>query len=239
MKKLLLFIFTLCLYSFSFSFHISPDGFGKRIDGDGGFQEYTFENKTGKTIRYRFAILPGRNPEKSMDKWIEFEPKFMTIKNGESKKLKLYAKSPPEAKIGDYSFYLAVNSVTIPGILEGKEGEVTTGSTVGINMHIEMLGWVGDLPAKLKLEKYNFYEKDEKVYFKGFVNNHTEKRFVRYMIEVIGNHGERATLYGGVLPSKHTKSFDVHLPQFKKKSDIWKIEVRETLDRNLLQTLKL
>lgn len=239
MKKLYILLLLFFINILAYSFHISPDGFGKRIDGDGGFQEYTFENKTGKTIRYRFAILPGRNPEKSMDKWIEFEPKFMTIKNGESKKLKLYAKSPKDAKIGDYSFYLAVNSVTVPGIVEGKEGAITTGTTVGINMHIEMLGWVGDLPAKLKLEKYEFYEKDGKVHFKGFINNRTEKRFVRYMIEVTGNRGEKATIYGGVLPALQTKSFDIPLEQFKKKGDVWKIEVKETLDRNLLQTIKL
>lgn len=239
MRKIVLSIFILLISIISFGFHISPDGFGKRIDNDEGFQEYTFKNMTGKTIRYKFAVLPGKNPEKSMDKWIEFEPKYMTIKEGESKKLKLYAKSPEGAKEGDYNFYLAVNSVTVPGVLDEKKESVVAGTTVGINMNIEMLGWVGDLPAKLKLEKYEIYEKDGKVMFKGFVNNHTEKRFVRYMIEVIGNRGEKATLLGGVLPAKKTNEFDVEIPQFKKKSDVWKIEVRETLDRNLIQTIKL
>ncbi len=237
MKKLI-YILIFLLSTISFSFNISPDGFGKRFDDIGGFQEYTLENNTGKTIRYRFKVLPG-DKGKSMHQWIEYEPKYMTIKNGESKKLKLFAKAPEGTPVGDYNFYLAVESVTIPGILNSKEGAVTTGATIGINVHIEMLGWVGDLPAKLKLDEYKIYEKDGKVRMKGVVNNHTEKRFVRYLVDIIGNRGERATIYGGVLPAKKTKNFDVALPEFKKKGDVWKIEVRETLDRNLIQTIKL
>lgn len=237
MKKLIL-ILILTLSTLSLAFSISPDGFGKRFDDVGGFQEYTFENKTGKTIRYRFNIHPG-DDGKSMHQWIDYEPKYMTIKSGESKKLKLFAKAPEGTPVGDYNFYLGVESVTIPGILNSKEGSVTTGTTVGINVVIEMLGWVGDLPAKLKLENYSIYEENGKVKIKGLVDNHTEKRFVRYMIEIIGKRGERSTIYGGVLPAKKTKTFDVALPKFKKKGDIWKIEVRETLDRNLLQTIKL
>lgn len=236
--KNLLYLLIFILYTQSFSFNISPDGFGKRFDGIGGFQEYILKNNTGKTIRYRFKIIPG-SKDKSMHKWIEFEPKYMTIKNGESKKLKLFAKAPEGTPIGDYNFYLGAESVTIPGIINSKEGSVTTGATIGININIEMLGWVGNLPAKLKLDNYKIYEKKGKVNIKGNVNNHTEKRFVRYIIEVIGNKGERTTIYGGVLPAKTNQNFDIELPDFKKKSDIWKIEVRETLDRTLLQTIKL
>lgn len=72
---------------------------------------------------------------------------------------------------------------------------------------------------------------------KGFVNNKTPQRFVRYMIDIIGNNGTRETFYGGVINAKDTRNIDISLPKFKKKSDIWKIEVRETLDRNLLQTI--
>lgn len=238
MKKILL-IINLFLLSFTtFSFNMSPDGFGKRFDGIGDYQEYTFKNNTGSTIRYRFKIHPGKEG-KSMHKWIEFQPKYMTIKNGESKNLKLFAKAPTGTPIGDYNFYLGVESVTIPGVLNPKDGVISTGATVGINVSVEMLGWVGDLPAQLKLEKYNFYNKDNQVFFKGKVINHTKKRFVRYMMEIIGTKGERETVYGGVLPSKGIKEFNIPLPKFKKKSDIWKIEVRETLDRNLIQTIKL
>lgn len=239
MKKLYTLLLTLIISTFSFGFHMTPDGFGKRFDNGDGYQEYTFKNDTGKTIRYRFEILPGRNPEKSMHEWVEFEPKNLTIKDGESKKLKLFAKSPDGTPIGDYSFYLAVNSVTVPGAVDNKENAVTAGTTIGINMNVEMLGWVGDLPAQLKLEKYELYEKDGKLRMKGFVNNRTEERFVRYMIEIIGNKGQKATLLGGVLPAMKTREFDVELPQFTKKSEVWKIEVMESLDRNLLQTIKI
>lgn len=238
MKKIFLAITIFLLSLTSYAFNISPDGFGKRFDGIGDFQEYTFKNNTGMTVRYRFKVLPGKEG-KSMHKWIEFQPKYMTIKNGESKKLKLFAKAPKGTPIGDYNFYLGVESVTIPGVLNPKDGVISTGATVGINVSIEMLGWVGDLPAKLKLEKYNFYTKDNQVFFKGTVINHTKKRFVRYMMEIIGAYGERETIYGGVLPANATKEFDIPLPKFKKKSDIWKIEVRETLDRNLIQTITL
>ncbi|MGL4946305.1 MAG: hypothetical protein ACRC4X_01360, partial [Cetobacterium sp.] len=212
------------------------DGFGKRFD-EGAMQEYTFKNNTGKTVRYRFKILPGSNG-RSMHDWIEFEPKFMTIKDSESKKLKVFAKSPDGTPIGDYNFYLNVETVTLPNTIGNtKEGTAAAGSTVGLSLNIEMIGWVGDLPAKLKLEKYELNEKNGVLYLKGFVNNRTEKRFVRYMIDIIGNNGQRETFYGGVVGAKKTRDINVPLPKFKKKSDIWKLEVRETLDRNLIQTI--
>ena len=236
MKKYLIIILTLILNIISFAFHISPDGFGKRVD-EGAMQEYTFKNNTGKTIRYRFKIHPGKEG-KSMLEWIEFEPKYMTIKNAESKKLKLFVKSPEGTPIGDYNFYLGVESVTLPNTLQPtKDGTAAAGSTVGISINIEMLGRVGDLHAQLKLEKYDFYDKNGVLHMKGFVNNKTPQRFVRYMINVIGNNGVRETFYGGVVNAKDTRNIDIPLPKFKKKSDIWKLEVRETLDQNLLQTI--
>lgn len=238
MKKLLILVLTIILGITSFAFHMTPDGFGKRFDNDEGYQEFTFKNDTGKTIRYRFEVLPGRVEGKSMHEWVDFEPKNLTIRDGESKKMKLFAKAPEGTPVGDYSFYLAVNSVTVPGAVENKENAVTTGTTIGINMNVEMLGWVGDLPANLKLDSYEFYEKDGKLRFKGVVNNRTEKRFVRYMIELTGNKGQKAVLLGGVLSAMKTREFDVELPQFTKKSEVWKIEVMESLDRNLLQSIK-
>lgn len=236
MKKYLIIILTLILNTMSLAFHVSPDGFGKRVD-EGAMQEYTFKNNTGKTIRYRFKIHPGKDG-KSMHEWIEFEPKHMTIKNAESKKLKLFVKSPKGTPVGDYNFYLGVESITLPNALQGtKEGTAAAGSTVGISINIEMIGWVGDLPAQLKLEKYDFYEKNGTLHMKGFVNNKTPQRFVRYMIDIIGNNGNRETFYGGVVSAKDTRNIDIPLPKFKKKSDIWKLEVRETLDQNLLQTI--
>ncbi|MGL4910002.1 MAG: hypothetical protein ACRCZR_00925 [Cetobacterium sp.] len=236
MKKYLMILLTLIMTTISYAFHISPDGFGKRFD-EGAMQEYTFKNNTGKTVRYRFKILPGSNG-RSMHDWIEFEPKFMTIKDSESKKLKVFAKSPDGTPIGDYNFYLNVETVTLPNTIGNtKEGTAAAGSTVGLSLNIEMIGWVGDLPAQLKLEKYELKEKNGVLYLNGFVNNRTEKRFVRYMIDIIGNNGQRETFYGGVVGAKKTRNINVPLPKFKKKSDIWKLEVRETLDRNLIQTI--
>ncbi|MGL4946189.1 MAG: hypothetical protein ACRC4X_00765, partial [Cetobacterium sp.] len=230
MKKYYIIILTLILSILSYSFNISPDGFGKRVD-NGAVQEYTFKNNTGKTIRYRFKMLPGKNG-RSMHEWIEFEPKVMTIKNAESKKLKVFVKSPPGTPIGDYSFYMNIETVTLPNTIGNtKENSATAGSTIGLSLNIEMLGWVGDLPAKLKLEKHEFYTKNNSLHLKGFVNNRTENRFVRYMIDIIGNNGERETFYGGVITAKNSRNIDIPLKKFKKKKDIWKIEVKETLDR--------
>ncbi|MGL4652733.1 hypothetical protein [Cetobacterium sp.] len=235
MKKYIL-ILIIMLSTLSSAFYISPDGFGKRVD-EGAVQEYTFKNDTGKTVRYRFKMLPGSDG-RSMHEWIEFEPKVMTIKNAESKKLKVFVKSPPGTPVGDYNFYMNVETVTLPNTLGNtKEGTAAAGSTVGLSINIEMIGWVGDLPAQLKLEKYEFETKEGILHLKGFVNNRTEKRFVRYMLDIIGNNGQRETFYGGVVNAKDSRNINVPLPKFKKKSDIWKIEVKETLDRNLLQTI--
>ena len=161
----------------------------------------------------------------------------MIIKNSESKKLKIFVKSPKDTPVGDYNFYLGVESVTLPNTLQSTKDGAVAGSTVGISINIEMLGWVGDLPAQLELEKYDFYKKNEVLYMKGFINNKTSQRFVRYMIDIIGNNGNRETFYGGVISARNTQNIDIPLPKFKNKDDIWKIEVRETLDRNLLQTI--
>lgn len=236
MNKFLIIFFTLLFNSISWGFNMSPDGFGKRVD-EGAMQEFTFKNNTGKTVRYRFKINPGADG-KSMHEWIEFEPKHMTIKNKESKKLKVFIKSPPGTPEGDYNFYLGVDTITLPNtVTTTKENAVGAGATVGLAINVEMLGWVGDLPPQLKLEKHSFIEKDGVLHMKGVINNKTPKRFVRYMIDIIGNNGSRETFYGGVVSAKEVRNIEVPLPKFKKKSDIWKIEVKETVDRNLLQTI--
>lgn len=55
MNKFIISFFLILFNTISWAFNMSPDGFGKRVD-QGAMQEYTFENNTGKTIRYRFKL---------------------------------------------------------------------------------------------------------------------------------------------------------------------------------------
>ncbi|WP_418963913.1 hypothetical protein [Cetobacterium sp.] len=238
MNKFIISFFLILFNTISWAFNMSPDGFGKRVD-QGAMQEYTFENNTGKTIRYRFKINPGTKG-KSMHEWIEFEPKNMTIKNKESKKLKIFVKSPKGTPEGDYNFYLGVETINVPTTVSTtKDKSVGAGATVGLAINVEMLGWVGELPAQLNLENYSFYEKSGMLYMKGVINNKTPKRFVKYMIDITNNNGIRETFFGGVINAKEIRNIEIPLPKFKKKNEIWKIEVKETLDRNLLQSIIL
>lgn len=226
MKKFIFLFFIFFISREGFSFNMSPDGFEKRIDGNGNFQEYTFKNNTGKTIRYRIKVHPGKNG-KSMHKWIEYQPKFMTIKNGESKNLKLFIKSPKGTPIGDYHFYLGIENIIVPSILKDQNSGIGISTTVGLSISIEMLGWVGDLPAKLKLENYKFYKKNNQVYIKGRIKNLTKDRFVKFSMDITNDLNITESIPFGVILEKETKDFNILLPSFKKINNIWKIQLKE------------
>ncbi|MGL4861586.1 MAG: hypothetical protein ACRC3I_03295 [Cetobacterium sp.] len=227
------------LFNFSlFAFNMSPDSFQKRIDL-GASQEYIFRNNTGRPVRYVFDILPG-NINKSMHEWVQFEPKYLNIEDGKSKKLKISVKSPQEIPIGEYNFFLNVKTIPIPNKIEvSKEGNISGAPRIGFSINIEMIGWIGDLPAQLKLEKFIISEETNTLKLKGTVRNQTEKRSVRYKIEVIGKNQTRETFYGGTLNALSDEDIIINLNKFKNKNDLWKIEVREILSEKLLQTITI
>lgn len=236
MKKNII-IFLVFILNFTlYAFHMSPDGFQKRID-TGASQEYTFINNTGRPVRYKFDVLPG-DSNKSMHEWIQFEPKYLNIDAGESKKLKVFAKSPKDTPIGEYNFFLNIQTLPIPNKIKITEtGDVSTAPRIGFSVNVEMIGWVGDLPADLNFSNLKLYKDQDILKVKGLVNNKTKKRSVRYMIDIIGKNRTRETFYGGVVEASTSQEIIFNLNKFKNKSDIWKIEVKETLSKNLLQTI--
>lgn len=240
MKKIIFLI--LMIFSINiFGFQISPDYFEQRFDGEGAFQEYTLKNESSGTIRYRFNALPAATKEKNMADWVTIQPKNMILKPGESKQIKVFAKAPEGTPIGDYAFYLAVESITIPELLKtDKENQsLEVKNSMGINISIQMFGWVGNLPAKVKVDGLNIYEKDKELYIKGSIKNETPKRFVNYKIRAISPRGMYENVYSGLLLSGKSHSFDTKMQFMKKKGDIEKIVVIEVPGEKVVETIAI
>ncbi|MGL5620983.1 hypothetical protein, partial [Cetobacterium sp.] len=197
------------------------------------------KNNTGKPVRYKFDILPGTK-NKTMHEWIQFEPKYLYIENGESKKLKISVKSPEKTPVGEYNFFLNIKTIPIPNKIQvSKEGTITGSPRVGFSINVEMIGWIGDLPAQLKLENFKIIEEKNTLKLKGKIVNSTEQRSVRYKIEVIGKNQTREIFYGSALSALDSENITINLSKFNSRDDLWKIEVKEILSENLLQTITL
>lgn len=239
MKKITTLIFTFIITLNLFAFEITPDYFGQRLDNGGAFQEYTISNKTNHTVRYRFSALPSKIKEKSMDKWVVFQPRYMTIKPGESRCLKIFANSPLNTQVGEYAFYTYIESITIPDFVFDKEKTaLVAGTQFGVNIAIQMFAWVGDLPPKVDLYNYKVYKKNGRLHIKGTLKNLTKKRFVQYRVTAYGKNSSQV-IDGGFIFIDQSKNFDTLLSDnFSSITDLDKIEVIEFPSQNILKIVK-
>lgn len=156
MFRILIFLF-LSLKTWAYV-NITPLTFDKRIDGEGGYKEYTLSNSSKNITKYRIYIE--KNNEKyDMSDWVEFFPKTLTLKPGESKKIKVLITAPNDSREGEYTTNLCIKEVEVP--LKNKELNILT------NLKIELAGYVGDL--KPKIEITNIYREDKslKISFKN------------------------------------------------------------------------
>lgn len=241
MKKIITLIFTLTIALNLFAFEITPNYFGQRLDNGTAFQEYTISNKTNHIVRYRFSALPSKIKEKSMDKWVVFQPRYMSIKPGESRCLKIFANSPSNAQIGEYAFYTYIESITIPDFIfdEEKKTTIVAGTQFRINIAIQMFAWVGNLPPKVDLCNYKVYKKNGRLHIKGTLKNLTKKRFVQYRVTAYGKNSSQV-VDGGFIFIDQNKNFDTLLSDnFSNITDLTKIEVIEFPSQNILKVVKL
>ena len=241
MRRIYLLITTfLLIISTAFSFHITPTFFEKRIDGPGGYQEFTMYNNSLKTQRFKVTALPGTGTYGGhMDKWVEYSPKIITIKPQSQSTLKIYIKAPKGTPEGEYSTFLNFKSVPVPDITKDDGKTVAAAARMALNVNLEVVAYVGDLKPKLEISNLKISENKEKETVISFnVKNNTSKRGIWYNIDIIGNNDGYETLEKGRIGVGATQ--DVVLTMKKmKKSDISGIRLRDSSTHEEITKKKL
>ena len=237
MKKVIIGILMGIIFNLGFGFHIMPDGFEKRIDNGDGYQEFYFPNNSLETIRYKFSATPGSSVRKDMSQWVEFYPKVLTIKPGETGILKVYAKAPKTAEDGEYGFHLDSMPITVPKI--GKDGkEIKANVGVKIRASIEMIGYVGDLKPILRVESYKIYEKDDKTKMDLNIRNMTPKRGVEYGVQIRGKNNTTVRKTIGRIYENQSMNITVDLDGMKKVHP-YEIEIYEDINYTAISKIKI
>ncbi|MCX3066798.1 hypothetical protein OQE61_04745 [Cetobacterium somerae] len=239
MRRLHLFVTTfLIIISTTFSFHITPTFFEKRIDGSGGYEEYVLKNNTNETVRYKIEFLPGLGKFGHMDKWVEYNPKIITIKPQSQSTLKVYIKAPKGTTEGEYSTLLNAKTIPVPK-LEKQPNEVAAAARLGLNINVEIVGYVGDLVANLEITNLKVNEdKEGKAIVIFDVKNNTLKRGVYYSVEVLESNGNFETTEKGRVGVGKTDKVKITLDKMKKR-DIVGVRIRETATRREITNKKL
>ncbi|MGL4866830.1 MAG: hypothetical protein ACRC4T_27350 [Cetobacterium sp.] len=234
MKKLILFL-CLIVSCITFSFHIVPSGFEKRIDNGEGYQEFYFPNKSSKVMRYKFEVTPGSEIRGDMSPWVEIYPKILTIKPGETGMLKVYAKAPKNTPDGEYGFFLYCIPIAVPTL--GKEGEkIEPNVAIKILASIEMVGYVGNLEPNLKIVNHRIFQENDVTKLEIKVKNDSIKRGVDYLVEIKGKNNTTTLVNLGRIYEGQTKTSTVELKNMKLK-DPYEIKIIE--DINYKEILKM
>lgn len=132
-----------------------PMKFDKKIDGNGGYQEYQVENPTNETLRYKIYKKPESKDLRdkgivgSMDKWIDFYPKILTIPPKSKGIVKMAIKAPKSAKPGEYAARIGTSPVAIPKVGESAE-TINAQISLPVGTEIQIFGYVGDVAPKIE-----------------------------------------------------------------------------------------
>lgn len=155
----LLFLFVVCQ---SFATGFLPMKFDKRIDGEGGYQEYQIQNGTDEILRYR-VVVSGKEEDiengivGNMDKWIEYYPKIITIKPKSTGIVKVAIKAPSYAKPGEYAARLGIVPISVPQISENGGESFGAQISLPISFTMRIFGYIGEgspkITADLKVKK--------------------------------------------------------------------------------------
>lgn len=144
-KKLIIF-FILTFKTFAYM-QVAPIIFDKRIDKEGATQEFYITNPTAKEVGYRLYKEKSDN-ELDMTPYMQFYPKSLKLKPGQSEKVRVYIEAPKEAKQGEYTAIMGIKEINIPGIEKKGNGSVI----IYTDLKLELAGYVGDLKPKLQID---------------------------------------------------------------------------------------
>lgn len=226
MKKKIITLFFM-IFVTTFTFNVTPTFFEKRLDAEGGYQEYVLKNNSDSTIRYKVSVLPGLGKLPSMDQWVEYSPKVITVKPKSESILKVYIKSPKGTPEGEYSALLNMKTINLPKMPKDDGQTVAATTRLGIDVSLEISGYVGDFPSKLEILNLKMVEnKDKKNVLTFNVKNKTQKRGVYYTIDVIGKNGTYVSLEKGRIKPDGDDEVKITLNEAKK-SDIVGVSLRD------------
>lgn len=228
MKKIVVYLFFLT-FSITFSFHIAPTFFEKRIDKGGGYQEFTMYNNSLKTQRFKVIALPGSGKYQGhMNEWTEFSPKIITIKPKSQSVLKVYIKTPKGTLEGEYSTFLNFKSIPVPEIMKSEKEKVSAMENIGVNVSMEVIGYVGDLKAKLEITDLKVTEnKDGQAVVSFKVKNNTLKRGVWYNIDVMTGNESHESVEKGRIGIGKTDEITLTMKKMKKR-DLVGVRLRDS-----------
>ncbi len=177
--------------------NVSPVYFDERIDGEGGYKEYTLTNSTNKVLKYRI-YSEKISDSMDMSEWIDLYPMSLTLKSGESKKVKMLVSAPKEAKEGEYIAVLGIKELEVPNEKESKNISLLT------NLKIEIAGYIGDLKPSIKIDKILLKNK-ENLELKITNTSKRRYRFDGYLEKI---DGTREFFKSFRLFAGETKNFD-------------------------------
>lgn len=211
--KILKGLLYLIFYIQSFATMMLPMKFDKRIDGiNGGYQEYQISNPTDKTVRYKIYKKPETEDLSkygvvgSMDKWMQYYPKIITIPPKSVGIVKLGIKAPPGTKHGEYAARIGNSPISIPDI--NRIGSVITPQiSVPIGTEMQIFGYVGKGIPKI-IGDLKIMKKGTGTFVVGTIKNEGEVGVAllasyRYK-DSKGTHTSTTSL-GRLMPGEKTK----------------------------------
>jgi P pilus assembly chaperone PapD len=145
MKKIKALIFALgILISTNLSaVSLTPSTFGEVIDyEDGGYKEYKIKNDLQERMRYKVNFTGN---EDKFD--IQVYPKVILLEPYEEKVVKVLVKKKVDVPDGEYKFTTIISPIKVP-VLKEKDislGEIDIDANLGVNLGVEMYGYVGNL----------------------------------------------------------------------------------------------
>lgn len=187
----------ICLIFFSMALNLSayiniyPVSFDKKIDGGGNGQEFILYNKTNKPLRYNISLSDERFQKNSMKNWIEFYPNNITVKPGQSEKIKFYIKAPKNTPKGEYLATVEVKENLLPDL----EKNISQ-NNVQLLTHLKMdiVGYVGNLKPIYKVDNFSYDIQAESISVKGTIKNSGDRRGKVILILSNGKNKENYTL---------------------------------------------
>lgn len=227
-------------YVTSFSFSLTPTFFEKRIDKAGGYQEFTMHNNSNKTQRFKITALPGTGKYNGdMNDWVDFSPKIITIKPQSKNTLKVFVKAPKGTEEGEYSTFLNFKSIPVPDLMRDDGKSVEAAAHMGLNVNIELIGYVGEHKAKLEINNLKVTENSYGKAVVSFnVKNNTLKRGIWYDVDVIEANGNYESIEKGRIGKG--KADEVTLTMKKiKKNDVIGIRLRDSSTYEDISTNKI
>ncbi|MGL4652738.1 hypothetical protein [Cetobacterium sp.] len=163
------------IFNLTFSYiNIHPTFFDKRIDLNGSYQEFTLFNQSKDTVLYRIYTEPhSKETSKDMSAWINFYPRSLTLRPGESGKIQIDIASKKKIPVGEYSAVLGIRELPI---YEKVISEKEVGLSILTDLKLVLNGYAGDINPKLQFSNLSIDTTKDSISLKGVVQNIGKRR---------------------------------------------------------------